>query len=210
MLKFLVADDHPVVRAGVRQVIENNFEVDLIDEVGTCQEVLEKVWRHPYDIVLLDITMPGRSGLEVLKQLRRDRYTTPILVLSIHPEKQYAIRVLKAGASGYLNKISATDELVDAIRVVLQGEKYISPSLAKALASYIESGERESPHESLTNREFEVLNMIASGDSLKKIAEKLGLSVKTISAHRANILRKMKMNSNAELIRYVIEKGLFE
>jgi DNA-binding NarL/FixJ family response regulator len=210
MLNILIADDHPIVREGIRQVIENNFEVNVIDEVGTSQEVLEKVWKQHYDIILLDISMPGRSGLEVLRQLRREQYQSPILILSVHPEKQYAVRALKAGASGYLTKMSATEELEDAIRILLKGEKYISSSLAKALAEYIESGERESPHEILTDREFEVMSMIAAGNSLKEIAHELTLSVKTISAHRAHILKKMNMSSNAELIRYAIERNLLE
>lgn len=210
MLRILIADDHPLLRAGIRRVVEKNFEVDAIDEVDTGQEVIDKVRHHHYDVVLLDITMPGRSGLEVLKQLRQDRYEAPILILSVHPEKQYAIRSLKAGASGYLTKIRATDELVDAIRVVMRGERYITPSLAEVLAAYVESDVKEFPHETLTDRQFEVLCMMASGNRLKEIAQKLSLSEKTISAHRANILKKMNMNSNAELIRYVIEKELLE
>ncbi|UCH62580.1 MAG: response regulator transcription factor [Fidelibacterota bacterium] len=210
MLRILIADDHPLLRAGIKQAIEANFDVDAVDEVGTSQEVIEKVWHQHYDVVLLDITLPGRSGLEVLRQIRQDRYEAPVLILSVHPEKQYAVRALKAGASGYLTKMSATDELVDAIRVVLRGEKYITSSLAKVLAAYVESNFRESPHEILTDREFEILCMIASGNRLKDIAKKLALSEKTISAHRANILKKMNMNSTAELIRYVIEKELIE
>ena len=210
MIRILIADDHPLLRAGIKQAIEANFDVDAVDEVGTSQEVIEKVWNQHYDVVLLDITLPGRSGLEVLRQLRQDRYEAPVLILSVHPEKQYAVRALKAGASGYLTKMSATDELVDAIRVVLRGEKYITSSLAKVLATYVESNFREYPHEILTDREFEILCMIASGNRLKDIAKKLALSEKTISAHRANILKKMNMNSTAELIRYVIEKELIE
>ena len=210
MLRILIADDHPIVRAGIRQVIENNFKLDTLDEVSTSQAVLDKVWHQHYDIVLLDISMPGRSGLEVLKQLRREQYTTPILILSVHPEKQFAIRALKAGASGYLTKMSATDELVDAIHVILKGEKYISSSLARALAEYVESGIRAAPHETLTDREFEVFTMIADGRSPREMGQTLSLSVKTISAHRANILRKMNMRSNAELVRYALEKGLIE
>ncbi|UCH10448.1 MAG: response regulator transcription factor [Fidelibacterota bacterium] len=210
MLNILIADDHPIVREGIRQVIENNFEVNVMDEVGTSQEALEKVWKQRYDVILLDISMPGRSGLEVLRELRREQVQTPILILSVHPEKQYAVRALKAGASGYLTKMSATEELEDAIRILLKGEKYISPSLAMALAEYIEAGERESPHELLTDREFEVMSMIASGNSLKEIAHELSLSVKTISAHRAHILKKMDMSSNAELIRYAIETDLLQ
>ena len=210
MIRILIADDHPLLRAGIRQVVEKNFEVDAIDEAATSQEVLEKVRHNHYDVVLLDITMPGRSGLEVLKQLRKDRYEAPVLIFSIHPEKQYAVRSLKAGASGYLTKMRATDELVDAIRVVLRGERYITSSLAEVLAAYVERDVRESPHETLTDREFEVLCMITSGNRLKEIAQKLSLSEKTISAHRANILKKMNMNSTAELIRYVIEKQLLE
>jgi len=146
MLRILIADDHPLLRAGIRQVVEKNFEVDAIDEAATSQEVLEKVRHNHYDVVLLDITMPGRSGLEVLKQLRQDRYEVPVLIFSVHPEKQYAVCSLKAGASGYLTKMRATDELVDAIRVVMRGKRYITSSLAEVLAAYVESDVKEFPH----------------------------------------------------------------
>ena len=210
MLRILIADDHPILRAGIRQVIEDNFKVVKVDEAGTGQEVIKKVGKHHYDAVLLDITMPDRSGLEVLRQLKQDRYETPILILSVHPEKQYAIRSMKAGAAGYLTKMKAANELVDALKAVMRGELYITPSLAKVLATYVESGEKEPAHETLSDREFEILRMIASGYRLKDIAIKLTLSEKTITAHRAMILKKMNMNSNAELIRYVIEKGLLD
>ena len=210
MLRILIADDHPLLREGIRQVIKRNFEVEAIDEADTGQKVIDKLKHHYYDVVLLDITMPGKNGLEVLKQLRQDRYEIPILILSVHPEKQYAVRALRAGASGYLTKMHATDELVDAIRVVMQGERYITSSLAEVLAKNVKSKARESPHETLTDREFEILRMIASGNRPKEIAQKLALSKKTVSAHKANIFKKMNMNSDAELIRYVIEKGLLE
>ena len=210
MLRVLIADDHPLFRQGIRRAIEENFEVEVIDEAGTSQEVLEKMQQHLYDLLLLDIGMPNRSGLEILKQLTQDYPNTPILILSIHSEKQYIVRALKAGVSGYLTKSSAGRELVEAIRIVLQGDKYITSSMAKVLAEYVSGDVSEAPHEILTDREFEVMCLIASGIRLKTIAQRLSLSEKTISAHRANILKKMNMSSNAELTRYVVEKGLLE
>jgi DNA-binding NarL/FixJ family response regulator len=210
MLRILIADDQPVVREGIKVIIENAFTIDVIDEASTGQETLEKIWNNSYDLVLLDISMPGRNGLDVLNQLRQKKSTVPVLVLSGHPEELFAIRSLKAGAAGFLTKVCGAEILVEAIHTVKNGEKFITPSLAKTLAMFIGKDLYESPHETLTDREFEVLRLIATGLHLNVIAEKLTLSPKTISSHRANILKKMNMDSNAEMICYAYEKGLLE
>jgi DNA-binding NarL/FixJ family response regulator len=210
MIKVLIADDHPVVRKGLREIVKEAFHVAIADEVSNGQEVLERVAKNDYDVVLLDISMPGRNGLDVLKELKGQKPKLPVLVLSIHPEEQYAVRVLKAGASGYLTKESAQDELISAIQKVSTGRKYISPSLAERLALDLEMGAEKPPHESLSDREYQVMCMIASGKTVKEIAEELFLSVKTVSTYRARLLDKMRMKSNAELTYYAIKHRLID
>jgi two-component system invasion response regulator UvrY len=192
MIKILVADDHAVVREGLKRIIAETADLVVAGEASNGQEVLEKVQNGHWDVVLLDISMPGRGGLDVLRQLRGEKPKLPVLVLSMHSEDQYAVRVLKAGAAGYLTKDSAPEQLVNAIRRVIRGRKYISPSVAEKLAF------------------DQVLCMIASGKTVTEIAERLALSVKTISTYRTRILEKMKMTNNAELIRYAIKQGLVE
>ena len=210
MIKVLIADDHPVVRKGLREIVKEAFHVAIADEVSNGQEVLERVAKNDYDVVLLDISMPGRNGLDVLKELKGQKPKLPVLVLSIHPEEQYAVRVLKAGASGYLTKESAQDELISAIQKVSTGRKYISPSLAERLALDLEMGAEKPPHESLSDREYQVMCMIASGKTVKEIAQELFLSVKTVSTYRARLLDKMRMKSNAELTYYAIKHRLID
>jgi len=210
MIRILIADDHPIVRDGIKSILSEAFDEVVADEVSTSQGVLDRVWSRDYDVVLLDISMPGRSGMEVLKLLNRDKPELPVLVLSMHPEEQYAIRVLKAGAAGYLTKESASDELITAIRKVIQGRKYVNSSLAETLALYIESNIKGYPHETLSDREYEVMCLIASGKSIKEIAGELDLSSKTISTYRGRILEKMKMKTNSEITYYAIQKGLVE
>jgi DNA-binding NarL/FixJ family response regulator len=210
MIKVLIADDHPVVRKGLREIVKEAFHVAIADEVSNGQEVLERVAKNDYDVVLLDISMPGRNGLDVLKELKGQKPKLPVLVLSIHPEEQYAVRVLKAGASGYLTKESAQDELISAIQKVSTGRKYITPSLAERLALDLEMGAEKPPHESLSDREYQVMCMIASGKTVKEIAEELFLSVKTVSTYRARLLDKMRMKSNAELTYYAIKHRLID
>jgi two-component system, NarL family, invasion response regulator UvrY len=171
---------------------------------------LKKIWDNEYDVLLLDISMPGRSGLDILKQLKSDRPKLSVLVLSMYSEEQYALRALKAGASGYMTKESATDELIEAIRKVSTGRKYISPSVAERLAFSLESGDERPPQETLSDREFQVMCMIASGKTIKAIAAELSLSIKTVSTYRARILEKMRMNNNAELTHYAIQNKLVE
>jgi len=210
MIKILIADDHPVVRKGLKEIIKENSDMVVAAEAGHGQEVLEKALKKEFDVVVLDISMPGRSGLEVLKQLKRERPELSVLILSIHPEEHYAVRVLKAGASGYLTKESVPDELIKAIRKISTGRKYISSTLAEKLAFDLESGGEKPAHERLSDREYEVMCLIASGKTLKEIAEKLCLSAKTISTYRSRILEKMKMKNNAELTHYAIKNNLVD
>ncbi len=182
----------------------------VADEASNGQEVTKKIWNNDYDLILLDISLPGRSGLDVLKQLKCTKPEVPILILSVHPEEQYALRSLRAGASGYLTKQSAPDELIGAIRKVAKGRKYITSSIAEKLAFELEVDVRKLPHETLSDREYQVMCMIGSGKTVKEIAETLSLSVKTISTHRAHILRKMKMANNAQLTHYAIKNALVD
>jgi len=210
MIKILIADDHPIVREGLRQIIEIATDMVVTDEASNGEEVLEKIREDDFDVVILDISMPGRSGLDILKEVRRERPELSVLILSIHPEEQYGVRLLKAGASGYLTKESAPEELVIAIRIISKGRKYITSSLAERLALKLGDDFEGPLHESLSDREYEVMCMIAKGMTIKEIAEKLFLSVKTISTYRYRILGKMKMKSNAELIRYALKHGLVD
>jgi DNA-binding NarL/FixJ family response regulator len=207
-IKILIADDHTIVREGIKQILAEMPEVTVTDEARNGQEVLQNVWDKDYDIVLLDITMPGRSGLDVLKQLKNDKPALKILILSMHPEEQYAIRAFKAGAFGYLTKESSPNELIEAIRKVSIGKKYVSSSLAETLASHLEAKSEKPPHDTLSDREYEVMCMIASGKTVKEIAGELALSVKTISTYRARILEKMGMKNNAQLTHYTIQNQL--
>ncbi|MBN1840740.1 MAG: response regulator transcription factor [Deltaproteobacteria bacterium] len=210
MIKILIADDHAIVRQGLKQIFEGNPDMVMADEASNGQEVLDKVWKNDYDMVLLDISMPGTRGLDILKQLRTQRPGLPVLILTMHSEEQYAVRALRAGASGYLTKESLPDELITAVRKVSRGGRYVSASLAEKLAFDLERDAEKPLHEKLSDREYEVMRMIASGKTLKEIAEELCLSIKTISTHRSRILKKMKMRNNAELMHYVIKHGLVE
>ncbi len=208
MLKILIADDHPILRQGIKQIIEEASDMEVTGEASNGAEVLTKVYNNSFDIIVLDITMPGRSGLEALKQLKKEKPKTPVIILSMHPEEQYAVRALKAGASGYLTKASAPEELVTAIRKVANGGKYISATLAEILASDLGADSKKLPHETLSNREYQVLCMISAGKTLTGIAEELCLSIKTIGTYRARILAKMNMKNNAELIHYAFKNQL--
>ncbi len=208
MLKILIADDHAIVRQGLKQIVTETPDMVVAGEASNGQELLNKINENDYDVVVLDITMPGRDGMDVLKQLRSERPELPILMLSIHPEEQYALRALRAGASGYLTKESAPDELVVAIRKVSRGGKYISSSLAEKLAFELEAGHEQAPHEALSDREYHVMCLIASGKTVMEIAQELSLSEKTISTYRSRILEKMNMKNNAELTYYAIKNQL--
>jgi two-component system, NarL family, invasion response regulator UvrY len=210
MINVIIADDHSIVRAGLKQILSEYPDINTADEASNGQDLLDKVRRSTYDVILLDISMPDRSGLEILKQLRMERMNTPVLVLSIHPEEHYAIRALKAGASGYLNKETASEQLVEAIKKVYNGGKYISPKLAEKLADELVSNTDRSPHEILTDREYQVFCRIASGKTVSDIAAELFLSVKTISTYRRRILEKINMKNNSELTYYAIKNNLLD
>ncbi len=210
MIKILIADDHAIVREGLKQIISETPDMVVAAEASNGEDVLEKVSANKYDVVLLDISMPGRSGLDILRQLKIEKPKLPVMMLSVHPEEQYAVRALRAGASGYLTKESAPDELIAAIRKISQGRKYVSSSLAEKLAVELGIDVKKPRHEVLSNREFQVMLMIASGKTVKEIAEELLISVKTSSTYRARILEKMKMKNNAEIIYYALKQRLID
>jgi DNA-binding NarL/FixJ family response regulator len=209
-MKILITEDHAVVRQGLRLILADHFKKAVFGEARNATEALTRVWKEKWDVVLLDITMPGRSGLEVLKEIKRSRPKLPVLILSMHPEDQFAVRLLKAGAAGYLTKESAGEELAGAIRKVVAGGRYISPSLAERMASYLTIDVRKAPHERLSDREFLILRMIASGKQVSQIAREVSLSVATVSTYRARILEKMDMKNNAELTHYALQKELVD
>lgn len=210
MIKVLIADDHPIVRQGLRQILSEIPDMVVAGEAVNGQQALDQVRAGGWDVLVLDITMPDRSGLDILKELKHQQPQLPVLVLSIHAEEQFAVRLLKAGASGYLTKENAPDELVKAIRKVVDGGKYISQSLAESLAFSLDVASDRPPHETLSDREFQVMQLIASGKPLTEIAEELSLSAKTVSTYRTRLLEKMNLKTNAEIVRYAIENGLVE
>lgn len=208
--RILIVDDHAIVREGLKQILAEVSDIEVAGEADTSSRALQLARQQAWDLVLMDISMPDRSGLETLELLKKEHPGIKVLMLSMYRETQYAVRALKTGAMGYLNKQSAPDQLVNAIRLVASGKKYISAEVAQELASEI-SGERTGlPHESLSNREFQTLCMIASGQTVSIIADKLALSVKTISMYRARLLKKMQLKNNAELTHYAIRHGLLD
>lgn len=208
MVRFLIADDHTIVRRGLRQILLEGFPAAFIEEVGDAEDMVKRIIQQEWDVVISDLSMPGRSGLEALQQIKQIQPKLPVLILSIHPEEQYALRVLKAGAAGYLSKDLAPDELVNAVQRVMLGKKYITASIAEKLASVLDNDSDKLPHEFLSDREFSVLKLLASGKSVSDIAESLFLSVTTVSTYRARIMAKMNMKSNADLTLYAIENKL--
>jgi two-component system invasion response regulator UvrY len=209
-MKILLTDDHAVVRQGLKQILAAEFRKAEFGEASNTPEAIEKIWRETWDVAVLDISMPGRSGLEVLKEIKRSRPKLPVLVLSMHPEDQFAVRLLKAGAAGYMTKESAPAELVGAVKKVMAGGRYVSPALAEKMASYLAVDVQNPPHERLSDREFQVLRLIASGKPVSAIAKELSLSVKTISTYRTRVLGKMGMANSAELTHYAIQNHLVE
>ncbi|HEU19262.1 MAG TPA: response regulator transcription factor [Deltaproteobacteria bacterium] len=207
-IKILIADDHPIVREGFKQVLSETTDMLVADEAGNGQEVLNLIRNNKYDVILLDISMPGRSGLEILKELRNEYPKLPVLIVSIYPEEQYAVRAFRAGASGYLTKASAPHELIAAIRKISKGGRYISSSLAEKLTYYLDIDAAKPPHELLSDREYQVMLLIASGKTVTEIGRELCLSVKTISTYRTHILEKMKMKNNAEITLYAVQNQL--
>lgn len=207
-IRVLIADDHAIVREGLKQIICDDGKLSVVGEAENGQQAIQKVRAGGIDVLLLDISLPDRNGIEVLKLLKKELPSLAVLMLTMHREDQYAIRAMKAGASGYLNKQSAPAELVTALREVACGRKYISAALAQELANQIGSDGTRAPHEGLSDREFQTLVMIASGKTVGEIAEELVLSVKTISMYRSRLLQKMKMRHNAELTHYAIRNRL--
>ena len=208
MIKVLIADDHPVVRKGLRQCIAENPGMTVVQEAGTARELLDFLSRSKCDVVVLDINLPDQSGLEILRVLKQNHPALPVLVLTMFPEDQYAVHCLRAGAAGFLNKASAANHLVDAILKVAQGGRYVSAALAETLAFDKHETAPESPHKVLSGREFQIFCQIATGKTQKAIASELGLSAKTISTHRFRILKKMGMTSNADMVRYALARQL--
>ncbi|HVW26114.1 MAG TPA: response regulator transcription factor [Polyangiaceae bacterium] len=210
MIKVLVADDHAIVRRGLRQILAETPDIVVAGEAETPNDVMQLVSREPWSVVLLDIKLRGGSGLPLVSWLRRERPQLPVLVLTVFPEEQYAVRAIKAGAAGFLTKESAPERLIEAVRKVAAGGRYVSAELAETLASMVAGEATGAPHERLSDREFEVLKMLACGKTVSEVAEELSLSVKTVSTHRTRILKKMNMRTNAELTSYAVRSGLVE
>jgi DNA-binding NarL/FixJ family response regulator len=208
VIKVLVADDHAVVRRGLRQILSDTADIMVGGEASTAAEVMGLVRGERWSVVVLDINMPGSGGLELLAQIRREHPQLPVLVLTVYSEDQYAVRAIRAGAAGFLTKESAPDKLLDAVRKVAAGGRYVSAELAETLASLLAGEAPGAPHERLSDREFEVLKMLASGKTVSQVAQELALSVKTVSTHRTRILKKMNMKTNAELTHYAVKACL--
>ena len=209
-MKILIGDDHAVFRRGLKETLSEAFPKTVFGEARTAQETFELAQRQNWDVIILDISMPGRSGLDILEDLKRSRPRIPILLLTMHPEQQFARRALKAGAAGYLTKDSVPDELKEAIKRIVAGGRYVSATLAETLAVDLRRGADLPLHELLSDREFQVLRMIASGKTVKEVADELSLSVKTVSTYRSRILEKTGMKTNAELIRYALQTQLVD
>jgi len=207
-LRILIVDDHAVVRMGIKQLLNEGLESVVTDEASNGREAVKKVCEQVWDVVLLDISMPGKNGIETLIQLKREQPKLAVLILSMHAENQYALRALKAGAAGYLTKSCIPEQLLAAVAKVARGGKYITPVLAEKLANSLDTSIADLPHELLSNRELQVFQLLSAGKQVSQIGSELSLSTKTISAHRINILKKMQMKNNAELMFYAINNGL--
>lgn len=208
VIRTVLADDHTIVRRGLKQILESEHDIKVVFEASTGDEAVEFVRQSPVDVVVMDITMPPRSGLEALKDIKRFKPALPVLVLSMHTREQYAVRVLKAGAAGYITKESAPDELVKAIRKAYSGGRYINNEVAELLAAHVGSSTHDDPHKILSDRELEVFLSIGRGQSLTEIANELNISVKTVSTYRARIIEKTSLTTNAMITRYCVEHGL--
>ena len=208
LIRVIIVDDHIVVRKGLAQILEETEDIIVTDEASSGDELLEKIQNFKYDVVLLDISMPGKDGLMTLKEIKNVKPDLPVLIFTVFPEEQYAIRVLKAGAAGYINKQYEPEEIISAIRRIAQGKKYISPNLADLLATSVSTENKSLPHDVLSDREFQVLCFIAMGKTISDIARELNLSVNTVSTYRIRILEKMKMKTNAEITHYAIKNSL--
>jgi DNA-binding NarL/FixJ family response regulator len=210
MIRVLIADDHAIVRKGLVQIASESREIEMRGEASEYSSLMKLMKENPCEVLLLDISMPGKNGIDVLKIVREQYPKTQVLILSMYPEDQYAIRALKAGAAGYLTKDSAPERLVEAILSVSRGKKYITPKVAEMLATHLVTDTEGAPHESLSDREFQTMRLIASGKQLSQIADELALSPKTVSVYRARVLEKMQLKNNAEITHYAIKHGLVE
>jgi len=208
VIRILIVDDHLMFREGLKQILAKHSDMQVVDEAGSGQEAMEKVLHRKLDVVLLDISLPGRNGPELLTEIKKNKPDLAVLVLSMHPEDQYAIRMMKAGALGYMTKESAPEELISAIRKVATGRRYISSKLAEEMAVALDTNTRKLPHQLLSNREFQVMRMLALGKTLKDIADEIMISEKTVTTYRARILEKMKLKNNTEITIYAIENKL--
>ena len=208
MIRVLIADDHAIVRKGLKQILFEHYPTAVIGETGDAEDLIIKVMEHEWDVVVCDMSMPGRSGLDALQQIKDITPKLPVLIMSMYPEDQYAIRVLKAGASGYLGKETIHDDLIKAIETARMGKRFITPTIAEQLANALDTNSSRPVHEELSNREFDVFKLLASGKSISEIASQMSLSTTTVSTYRARILVKMNMRSNAELTRYALENSL--
>ena len=208
MIKILIADDHLIVREGIKRIIDDSADMNVVAEASNGMEALEYIWKNKYDLILLDISMPGQNGLQTLKEIKKYDKDLPVLMLSMHAEQQYAMRAIKAGASGYLTKDSASTQLVKAIQKINDGRKYISQEVAELLATDLFHEQDKDPHEYLSDREFEVLKLIAKGQSQKDIGNDLSISHKTVSTYRTRILDKLNLRTTSDLIHYAIEYKL--
>lgn len=210
MIRVLIADDHAVVRRGLRELLAETPDIEVTAEAATAADALESVRKQPFDAVVLDLSLPGRGGLDLLSEIKAERADLPVLILTMHPEDQYAVRALKAGAAGYLTKESAPEVLVEAVRRAAAGGRYVSPALAEKLALHLDRAREREPHEALSDREFQVFRRLAGGRTVGQIAEELSLSVKTVSTYRTRILEKMGLQTNAELMQYAFRNKLVD
>jgi two-component system, NarL family, invasion response regulator UvrY len=208
VIKVLVADDHEVVRRGLRQILADTGDILVAGEAASASEVMRLVSEQRFDVVVLDISMPGGSGIELIGEIKKLRPDARVLILTVYSEEQYAVRAIKAGAAGFLTKESASDRLIEAVRKIAAGGRYVTAELAETLASLLAGESVGQPHERLSDREFEILKLLASGKTVSQVAQELCLSVKTVSTHRTRILKKMNMKTNAELTHYAVKRGL--
>lgn len=208
MIRILIADDHAIVRKGLKHLLLEEYPTAVIDEVKDAESLIFKSVNNEWDVVICDMSMPGRSGLDALTQIKQATPRLPVLIISMHPEDQYALRVLKAGASGYIGKDTVHNDLIKAVQTVLLGKKFITPSVAEKLANALNTDNDKSPHEKLSDREFEVFRLLASGMQVSEIAMKLSLSVTTVSTYRGRVLEKLAMKSNADITRYALGVGI--
>lgn len=209
-MKAIIADDHSIVREGLKNILTKIGEISVVDEVSTGDELIKKIENEKYGLAILDISMPGKGGMATLSEIRQKGHTLPILILSVHPEEQYAVRAFKIGASGYIAKDSAPEELVNAVNTIMEGHKYVSPNFSEKLADFFSTETQTAPHELLSEREFQVMLALAKGRGISNIANELNLSVKTISTYRSRVLEKMNIDKNADISLYAMRHGLIE